>query len=92
MLKLPFLDEKNAGKWEPSPGQFPVTICALRCLGVTVECSGLDTVWLEVDLYSSVTVMQILNGKHYKRAIECHMITSQALHDLWLEAFFKEYG
>ena len=69
-----------------------MTICALRCLGVTGEGSGLDTAWVEADLHSSVTVLQIMNDKHYKRANECHMITLQALHDLWLEAFFKEYG
>lgn len=79
-MTMPLLDVKYAGKFEPSPGHFHITVCAIWCLGVTVEGSRLDTAWVDAELYSSVTVMQILQGKHYKRAIECHMITWQGFH------------
>ena len=47
--------------------------------------------WVEADIYSNVTVMQIINGKHYNRAIECHLFTLEALSDLWFEQFFAEH-
>ena len=65
--------------------------CALRCLGRTIEGSGLDDAWQEADMYSSVTVSQILNGNHYNRAIEADRVTLQALFDLWLEKFLEDH-
>ena len=73
-----------------SPGPFHIVLCALWCLGVTVESSGLDAAWIEAGLYSSVTVVQILNGKHHNRALDAHQISLQVLFDLWIEAFFEE--
>ena len=73
-----------------SPGAFHTEICALRCLGRTIEGSGLDDAWQEADLYSRVTVSQILNGNHYNRANEAHQLTLQALFDLWLDTFLKK--
>jgi hypothetical protein len=46
--------------------------------------------WIEADLYSSITVVQILNGKHHNRALDAHQISLQALFDLWIKAFFEE--
>ena len=34
--------------------------------------------------------MQIMNGKHYNRAIECHQVTLQVRYDLLLEAVFQK--
>ena len=34
--------------------------------------------------------MQILNGKYYNRAIECHRMTLQDLADMFFEAVFKD--
>jgi hypothetical protein len=65
--KLSFLDLQFQGNIITSPGPFHVVLCALRCLGVTLESSGLDEAWIEAGLYSSVTVAQILNGKHHNR-------------------------
>ena len=72
------------------PGVFHTSICALRCLGKTIEGSGFDEAWMEADLYGSVTKNEIINGNHYGRALQAHEITLQVLNDLWLEAFFKE--
>ena len=62
VLKLPYLDPQlYNGKWIESPGQFHTVLCALRCLGQTVESSGLDQAWVQADIYSNVTVAQIIN-------------------------------
>ncbi len=88
--KLSFLDHWFQDNIIASPGPFHIILCALRCLGATVESSGLDAAWIEAGLYSSVTVVQILNGKHHNRALDAHQISLQVLFDLWIEAFFEE--
>ena len=88
--KLSFLDHQFQDNIIPSPGPFHIVLCALQCLGATVESSGLDVAWIEAGLYSSITVIQILNGKHHNRALDAHQISLQALFDLWIEAFFKK--
>ena len=90
-VKLPYLDNQYSNKWIENPGQFHTALCFLRCLGQIIENSGLDQALVEADLYSSVTVHQILNGKHYNRAIDCHITILQVLYDIWIEAFFKSY-
>ena len=38
VFKLPYLQpDKYKNKWIESPGQFHIALCALRCLGKTVE-------------------------------------------------------
>ena len=78
-------------KWIASPGQFDIVLCVLRCLDQTVDGSGLDNAWVEADIYSNVTVMQIINGSHHNRTIECHLFTLQALTDMWFHAFFAKH-
>ena len=65
VCKLSFLDHQFQDNIIASPGPFHIVLCALRCLGATVDSSSLDGAWIEADLYSSVTVAQILNGKHH---------------------------
>ena len=91
IVKLEYLHPEFKNKLVFSPGGFHTLICALRCLGRTIEGSGLDDAWQEADLYSSVTVSHILNGNHYNRAIEAHRVTLQALFDLWLEKFLEDH-
>ena len=89
-LKLQFLDDEYNGKWWLVPGAFHTSLCGLRCLGKTIENNGLPSVWIEAKLYSSVVANQIINGSHYRRAVEAHEITRQALSDLWFDSFFSE--
>ena len=88
-LKLEYLNDKYSGKWMLCPGGFHIVLCSLRCLGKTVEHSGIDEAWSR-DLYSSITVNQILNGNHHNRAIQAHEITLEALFELWFTEFLKE--
>ena len=89
--KLEYLQSKFKDKWVLCPCAFHTVICALRCLGRAPEGSGLDESWQKADLYSKVTVMQIVNGGHYNRELQAHQITLQLLFDLWMESFFKAH-
>ena len=90
-VKLASLDDQYNNKWIVHPGQLHISFCYICCLGNMVENSGLDQCWVEAELYLSVTVHQIITGKHYNRAIDCHLTTIQVLSDLWFEEIFKEY-
>lgn len=83
--------DEYGGKWILFPGQFHVALCALRCLGRTIEGSGIEDMWVEADIYGVPVVSQIRNGSHYSRAVKCHQITLQAFSDLWFEAFFADH-
>ena len=72
-------------------GAFHNVCCALRNLGRTVEGSGHDQAWQEADLYSSITVTQIINGNHHNRPIEAHQVALQAFFDLWMQQFFEDH-
>ena len=67
-------------------------MASLRGLGASIEDSGLDNVWVEVNLYGPTTMRQILDGNHMKRALTVHTITTSALFDLYLDAFLKTVG
>ena len=59
-------------------GPFHIVLSSLWCLQVTVERSK-AVAWTKFGLYSSVTVVQILNGKHYSHALDAHQISLQVL-------------
>ena len=44
-IKLQYLDPQYNNKWVLCPGAFHTVICAIRCLGKTIEGSGLDETW-----------------------------------------------
>ena len=90
MRKIPFLDPQFLGKSIANPGPFHIVLCALQCLGTTLDSSGLDEVWIETGLYSSITVVQFLNGNHHNRALDHHQVSSKVLFDLWMYAFFEQ--
>ena len=64
-LKLEYIDPQFKNKWLLCPVHF-------RCLGRTIESSGLDKAWHEADTSNSVTVTQIINGNHHNMTIEAH--------------------
>ena len=64
-------------------------MASLRGLGASIEDSGLDNAWVEVNLYGPTTMRQILDGNHMNRALTAHTITTSALFDLYLDAFLK---
>ena len=66
VIKLEYLDEQFKSKWFLVPGPFHTSLCAIRCLGKTLENSGVDEAWMKSGLYSKVVVMQLINGTHYE--------------------------
>ena len=70
-------------------GEMHTVMTSLRALGTSIDDSGFDDAWIEANLYSSTTTRQILEGRHMKRALTAHSITSSALCDLHLSAFLK---
>ncbi|KAH3882471.1 hypothetical protein DPMN_006411 [Dreissena polymorpha] len=88
--KLEYIDPQHyGGKWWLAPGPFHTSLCAVRCLGKTIENSSIDDLWVESGLYSDVVCNQIINGSHYNRAMEAHETTLQVFTDLWLPTFFE---
>ena len=45
--------------------------------------------WNEFQLYGPSTVKQIIEGKHVRRGKVAHLITLEALFDMYLEAFYQ---
>lgn len=88
--KRSILEPDLSDKFITSQGPFHIVLCALRCLGSTLESSGLDESWIEAGLYSSVTTAQILEGSHHSRALAAHQISLQVLFDLWINMFFEQ--
>lgn len=72
------------------PGELHIVMAALRAIGAYIDNSGIDTCWIEAELYGPSTVKQILGGKHVKRAQTAHMITLQALFLMYHEAVMEE--
>ena len=72
------------------PGELHVVIADLKTIGAYIENSGIDTAWIEADLYGPCTVKQILEGNHVKRAETAHLVTLQSLFILYQKAFLKE--
>lgn len=79
------------GKWVLRLGEMHTVMTALRAAGNTIEDSGLEEAWNKADIYGPTTTTQILEAKHMKRALEAHITTVQALFDLYMEQFFREY-
>lgn len=73
------------------PGELHVVMAQLRCIGAYIENSGLDLCWTEANLYGPATVKQILEGKHVKRGLQAHMVTLEALFNLYQDEFFQEF-
>ena len=73
------------------PGELHIVMAQLRAIGAFVENSGLDTCWIESDLYGPATVKQIIGRKHVKRGETAHLVTSEALFALYQEALFRKH-
>ena len=88
--KLQLYREDCKDKWVLRIGELHTVMAALRTLGTAIEGSGLDDCWIESDIYGPATVRQILECGHMKRSLYAHIITLQALFDLYKEEFFSQ--
>ena len=55
-------------------GELHIVFAFLKVLGKYINCSGLDQILVDTEIYGPTTLSQILNGKHMKRGFEAHMI------------------
>ena len=72
-------------------GELHTVMAMLRKIVSYVDNSGLDTIWLESDMYGLATCRQILDGNHVKRAIQTHMATLLAMFSLYQLALFEKF-
>ena len=69
--------------WVLRAGELHICMAALHALAKYIESSGLDTVAIEISIYSPAVVRAIYTGKAFKRGIEYHiMITLAILYDV----------
>jgi len=60
-------------------GGFHILMNYMAALGAVVKSSGLTQVLVRGDIYSEVTVKQVLCGKHYNRGVQAHKIVYEAI-------------
>ena len=72
------------------PGELHIVMAQLHTIGAYIENSGLDLCWTEADMYGPLTVKQILEGNHVKRGVEAHVVTLQALSNMYQVTFLEQ--
>ena len=72
-------------------GELHIVFPFLKVLGKYINCSGLDQILVETEIYVSTTLSQILNGKHMKRDFEAHIILYLSLSNLFYKDLLKVY-
>ena len=71
------------------PSKLHIVMAQLKTNGAYIENSGVDMAWIESDLYSSSTVRQIVEVNNVKRAKTAHLVTLQALFNLYQQVFLE---
>ena len=74
------------------PGELHIVMAQLSTIGAYIDNSGLNFCWIELELYGTSMIKQILEGKHFKRAQAAQMVTLQALFLMYQEAALKDDG
>lgn len=69
-------------------GELHIVMAQQRAIGSFTHNSGIDMYWIESQLYGPFTIKQIIEGKHVRRGEVAHLITLEALFDMYLEAFY----
>ncbi|KAK4877224.1 hypothetical protein RN001_009730 [Aquatica leii] len=68
-------------------GGFHIMMNFLKAIGQHMDNSGLTDVWLESDLYGDSTVIGIMKGKQWNKAIRAHKLTYESLLRILLPMF-----
>ena len=64
----------------------------LNMIGKKMEGSGFADILLEANLISSGSILGVLSGKNYSRAVRCHKVLFESLHRLLISKFVEEHG
>ena len=73
-------------------GAFHIICCYLGALGRMMVGSGFEEVVIESGICSSGSMEQVINGKHYNRAVRVHQVMMIAVDQLLLEHFVQCTG
>ena len=76
--------------WILRAGALHIAFAALHALGKTIDGSGIDTCAVESGTYTAAALRGIYGGKSYKRGVEYHITTSQAIMMMKFEAICSE--
>ncbi|KAK4881851.1 hypothetical protein RN001_005170 [Aquatica leii] len=68
-------------------GGFHIMMNFLKAIGQHMDNSGLTDVWLESNLYGDSTVIGIMKGKKWNKAIRAHKLTYESLLRILLPMF-----
>ena len=68
-------------------GAFHLTSAYMNALGKSLKGSGFEEILIESGVCASGSIDQVMNGKHFNRAIRVHKVVLEALERLLLEAF-----
>ena len=71
-------------------GGFHHCLASLHALGICIAGSGFDSLFVEAGICSNSTVMNILDGKAYKRGIEFHITQLLLLYSLMFEVVMQQ--
>ena len=66
-------------------GELHIVFAFLKCIGKSIDNSGLDEIFVESGIYGPQTLEQIKGGKHLKRSFEAYLALYIALYELYLE-------
>ena len=72
------------------PGELHIVFAFLHAIGIYIEGSGIDQVFVDANVYGYVTVEQIMKGKHMKRGMETYTTLYLTFHKLYLKEFFNK--
>ena len=71
-------------------GELHVSMAHLRGIGSYIEDSGLDSIWIQADVYGPAVTRSILSCSHYKRCFNAHEVTVAALYHLLFSRFMQK--
>lgn len=73
-------------------GTFHLQCAFMKMLGKKMNGSGLSDIFLEAGMLASGSLNGVLSGKHYDRAIHCHVVMLECLERLLLEQYAEARG
>ena len=73
-------------------GTFHLLCAYMRAIGKKMAGSGLEEVFLEAGLIGSGSLSGVMSGKHYDRALHCHIVILESLERLLVDQFLIESG
>lgn len=74
------------------PGELHTVMAMLRTIGSFIDNSGVDSAWIQSNIYGQSTCNQIINGNHVKRGLKAHIMTLLALFHLYKDVFFRSHS